>query len=841
MTDAISITGIEHSPSTTTLFIHYTITRAGTWRHYPSYSGYRDLLSNFWIIMIPDTGSGRHTSFPVVVAEGGMFTGTFAWNYGSIRGVNPENFDNNKSFFIQLAIFTRGQSEIIIDPPTNPIITPASLPPLIIQSLPTDPPERKDPDRPPPTPPPPSRPRVPGGVPVPPLIRPVGPGEEPEEPKPEPGIPVDPFPGGIGPVIPEQPDEPKDTGPGDPMDPFPGGIGPVVRPVEPGEEPDEPKDTGPGDPVVRPVGPGEEPDEPKDTGPGDPMDPFPGGIGPGTGGGNGGIPTDPFPGGVIYPGDPGFEEAIDGFEEPIDPPEGGSGSDINYKEEGRKVNLINIPPVSEVTQSIINTQNPIRFITPSAQTSIEPSLPGEPIRVSKENPNSFQSIVGRSRATSTEGNVLPGQKTSDSKLDRTSLQSTQGVDDGYLTKYNYKEKAKGGIIKHYSLEKLDASYLIPGTTVYLEIPIDDIPKGESIFVSSAFKPPRGLSITASLQLWMIDSQGRNMILSRTSAKLATDTDYLTLSYSIASYNFELGPVTIIAMAVGKNSKIIGIASKKAIIRPTLAKLGTDSDNRIREPRNITTASTLPASVIDQVNISRPPVPIYVKDGKAVKLIVNKIDKSENKFSAVLVGPGYNSVSSYKIDVFSMTEVYRLPSDDPIIALPEKNFSKYPSLPTLISNKKLISSTTRLKLNEEEIYPDSHIVGISNFVVSDKELLLIIGPQSLPEIGGNRKFDLYLGDSYDIKGFSMNIIKVNDGRHTIRGYCPYVKENLALLLHGKDPNNIPENYSLQFVVTDERGFFNWPGVFISSDEYYSIILPRYNQFNAYNGVVFKSKI
>jgi len=902
MPDAINITDIEHIPQLNTLLINYNITTAGTWRQYEAYCGYKDLLSDFWITLTADTSNPKHTNFPVTVGAGELFQGTFAWNYSSIRGVNPENFNNNKSYFVQLAIFTRGPGDVIIDPPIRTPIEPPTyntLPPIITAFIPSEDPEvRKPPDRPRP-PPPPRSPPVPAALPKPlPLDGPSGPrgpgGRFPTvgpKPPPPPDNPAGgQGPGGrtptTGPRVPP-PERPTTGGRNPTAIKFPQGIGPAIpdpRERNPITLPPRPL----GGVLVKPTLPGL----------GLPQDPYQGGIGqqePGEAQADPTLPIDSggslaqdpntgsllIPGGIVtlpvingdltYPGDPAYQDPgdpvipadisvvsitinADGSTtqdpgNPVDPadistttqPLNPEVPDI-ISEADRPDLSITRPRTYEVTQSIIDTQTPIRIVKPSATSLpndlVSPGGGAPPNRGPERpvlDPRGFQSTRGRTDATSQQASSVPGTVSRDSKLDRASLQSNEGIDDGYISKYDYKEKAKSGISKKLTLEKVSASNLLPGNTVYLEIPVDDVPKGESIFASAYFKPPSGLEIDATLQLWVIDSQGRTILLDYTDKVLSTHISPISLSYSIASYNFDLGPVTVVAVARDKTGKIIGISSKKAIVRPPLAKLGTDADLRIREPRNITTATALPAIIVDQANLNKSPIPLYVKDSKPVKLIVNKIERSENKFSAVLVGPALNSVDRYKLDVFSMTETYSLPGELPILPV---GGNKYPIVPT-IENVRLASSTERLKINEEELYPGSHVVGISNIILPDKQLLLIIAPQSLVNTKVNRKFDLYLGSSYDLKGFSVRITGTSSIK-TIRGTCPYVDQTLGILIHGDDPTNIPENYSIEYTTTNSVGEFSWVGLFLGDNKYYSIILPRYDQFNAYNGVVFKAK-
>ena len=858
MSEALNITRIEHNPERKTLAINYSISEPGLWRLFPSYCGYRDVTQDYWTLVVPDSDDPSHTDFPIRVAPNTVFYGVFIWNYATSRGIGPENFDSNKSYYIQLTIFNPSEGEVI--PPSD--VPGTTSDPIIITEVQVPGSPRPRPPEDPPIIPPrsynlpvlpkPRPPDLPGGG---------GGGDRPRIPT---TLPVTPGGnGGIGPIIPEepQPNTPKPR-PEDPLPPVTTGprspvvLGPKPRPPEPPRGPftpdraliprPQPGGIGPaipGDDQGIPVDPYPGGIGPGDVGLGNPMDPYPGGEGPQVPGDVSAgdyepnvVATDPYrgtillPGGIPvvlppgdynspYPGDPSFEVEdpdltnrgdVIIFSKPLTPeiPDEGQTDPVD----------INVDPRPLVTNDT--------SLVDSGATSEEP----EP------NTNTFQSTRGRTEATTIDRGIEPNGVTREGTIDRTALQSTNGIDEGYLTKYDYKEKAKNRIARRYTIGRIDASHLMSSATIGLEVPIDDVPKGESIFTSASLNVPAGVSVDSTLELWIIDSQGRSILLDYSDLSLVTSSSPSTLSYSIASYNFAPGPMTITCIARDKDGKVIAVNSRKVIIRSTLAKLGTDSNLKIRESRNLTTASALPAAIVDQASLGKAPISFYIRNGKPVKIIINKIQRTENKFSAVLIDSGASAVTKYRIDLFSISETEPTPGGIPVIELNQKYADK-----KVIKNLRLTTSTDRVKIDGEEAYPYSHVAGITNFVTADQQLLLCLAPDSMTDAEGNRKFDLYLGSSYDIKGFTLQIIKVDNARHTIRGSCPYVMEKLGLVIHGKDPNSIPENYAIQYANTDELGNFNWPGVSIQAGDYYSIIVARYDQFNAYNGIVYSSRI
>lgn len=104
MSDCIDITSLEHLPLENTLLINYVIRCTGTWDLYQRYTAYRNVCDSYWTLMVPNDQHPRHDDFPITVGPGG-FAGTFAWNYGGIRGISSENFDENHTYLTQLTIF----------------------------------------------------------------------------------------------------------------------------------------------------------------------------------------------------------------------------------------------------------------------------------------------------------------------------------------------------------------------------------------------------------------------------------------------------------------------------------------------------------------------------------------------------------------------------------------------------------------------------------------------------------------------------------------------------------------------------------------------------------------
>lgn len=107
MSECIIINGIENLPLEQTLLIHYNIMCTGVWELAQLLSAYRNVCDTEWTVMYPNFQHPRHTDFPITVTSPGLGA-TFAWNYGGIRGIQAENFDESHSYLTQLSIFNYG-------------------------------------------------------------------------------------------------------------------------------------------------------------------------------------------------------------------------------------------------------------------------------------------------------------------------------------------------------------------------------------------------------------------------------------------------------------------------------------------------------------------------------------------------------------------------------------------------------------------------------------------------------------------------------------------------------------------------------------------------------------
>lgn len=829
MPSALTIISTEHLPEENTLLIHYSISQAGTWDLAQMLSAYRNVIDTGWTVMFPNTQHPRHTDFPVIVGSNGI-TGTFAWNYGGIRGIDPANFNDERSYLLQLTVYNADEGTVTNQTQTTTVggetnvstggqVTPASLPTKPTPPRRVPPRTKTPPIRPGPLPPAPGTTVKDTYVYIPPRTTPV-----PPEPIGDPGGEIP-----SGPVL------------SAPAPIFPGVF--LPPPFVPDYVPSA---------YSKPRTIPSVPNEPGQVDPGSTKEPS----------------TYDQP---IVIDNPNYSPPRRPNNVDPDPPKGPSTYEvptviINNDYRGPRVNVnVNVDPRTaqgfieyDVPSIIVNdnyrgpggggggTSLPgIRTRPKIAATDVSPiiSTTSTPITVTRPNEdppgggvgtsNPYQSRVVRSNATASDAGVVRGTITNSYPIDLTEVTTTAGI-AGYLSKFNYSEKVQAGTTQDTSITHIDTGSVIPGSILLIEVPVDDVAKGTPIFVSSAFTVPTGTEIICRLELWAKDSQNRTILIHSKDIGLVKFGSPGTLAYTIESYSFTPGPVTLIVLVKDLKSRVIGVSSRKLIIRPTLNQYRTDAENRIRETANVTTFEGMPASIVDLVNISKPPISFYIKNSKAVRFLVNKVSKTEDKFGVVVVSSSKNVLENYRIDVFSN------PVEGEFIPVPNIK-GQYNNIIYSESKTLLASSNKRIKLDGNELNPQSHTVGITPFSTTENSLLICLAPDVKSNFEEDRQVDIYLNNSYALKQFTITISKQSPTVYTISGYSPYVMETLGLIVHGKNPDNISENYVIMYANTGVDGSFVWPNVSIQAGDYYSIIAPRYNSYNPLIGKVYTAKL
>lgn len=104
MSYCVNITSLENLPLEQTLLIRYNILCTGTWYLAELLTAYRNVCDTGWTIMYPNHQHPQHTDLPITLNTPN-YSATFAWNYGGIPGIDPEDFDETHSYLVQIGLF----------------------------------------------------------------------------------------------------------------------------------------------------------------------------------------------------------------------------------------------------------------------------------------------------------------------------------------------------------------------------------------------------------------------------------------------------------------------------------------------------------------------------------------------------------------------------------------------------------------------------------------------------------------------------------------------------------------------------------------------------------------
>lgn len=783
MSDCIHINNTEHLPQENTLLINYTIVCSGTWDILQNDTAYRNVCDSYWTIMYPNIQHPRHTDFPISVGSNPISC-TFAWNYGGIQGIGSENFDANHSYLVQLGIYNttcsgisqtgsggRGNNNGPVYTPTGPVLN--------------------DPQ--PPIPPRP-RPPLPPTGPLPP--RPIA-HYQPTSPVPtDPGVSVPGGSGGstttvpVGSAFPEIIPGHYDPGSGvvqqtqtTPVGTTPGYIPPrnYQIPVLPTNV--EGSYNGP---II--VG--------TSTNTTSPINPYNGENGPTTTN----LPVLTY--NVVSNG-------------------GSIGGSSSNGTVGTNHNFVYVQQIPTVT----NLSNQVYQQDPNGNNStiVIPGLPLPNIVVGNQT-DPYGTQVGLP-SISTNQDIDSNNPSIDVGLN---VYSNINDSEGNLSRLAYDSVPVNDQSSSYSLKYFDTSSINPIGKAIIKLSSDEITQGEKLFISSMYKVQDNIDLVGHMQLWLIDSQGRNILLGRTEEG---NLNIATIAFNINTYQSPTGPNTILLLVKDSSNRTIGIASRKFVIRPIIALTTTDQRNLVKESSDKIYYNRLPAIINNYLSLGKDYEEIIIGKTNQITLIYTKIS-SPDTFSAIAV---CNSNADFSITVKSGSQFGR--STD------IKNSQIFDSSIIGFSDK-------RLKLDGEEVIPASHNVGIANIPTSEDTLLINVAQRN-SILKDNTKVRLYVSSNYILRPITTSTTFIElplpefptppSYLHSIVFTTPYANTKVGFIVHGNREGYIPEDYTITIANTDETGSVTWTNSGLYFGDYFSLIISVNGVLNPYKGIVYTSKL
>jgi hypothetical protein len=776
MSNCININGLELLAQEDTLLVHYSITCTGTWYLAQLSTAYRNVCDTEWTVMYPNHQHPRHTDFPILVTQP-PYPATFAWNYGGIQGITAESFDEQHSYLVQLTIFDYdcfntgqtnsgeppGSGGTTGEPPGGTTGQPGTGGPLI--------PGGSNPGG--------GNPPSPGGA------TPGGgtPGGQPGSSSPSnPTITTSPTPSGPttgGPSGPNTggPSGPSTGGPAGTTPPAPGG----------------PTTGGPGSPSApTPTTPTPRPGGPTTGGPGSPTSSTP----PGT--------TVP-PGGGL-PGTSGEPNKL-----PIEPIS-------QFNEPSPWVYLSPYPePTPPINPNVLGTQtevttpvtNNTAYNTNVALTFNRPSNagPGETL-----NPNLSFTSISTSPAIPGEPNNNIGipQLTSNVNFNQVNA-SSEGSIPGSLSSRLIGDRVVG----EATVNQINTSSLETSAFMDVLVASEVVTIGEPIVISCVFAPPTAMQARATIT---VQDVNHSVTVGRTSLLEVSTAAPLTCGTSTLSSLYNLGELVVTCIVHDMNDMVIGI---KSILVSNIEEV----NNGVYQSSKVTISEDIPSVICNHGGMSNEPVTLDLSNNRT-KYVLLTAETSASNFSSVLQTDGA-AQTPYSMSVFvpsgagGFGEIFiGDEGDGPPIDVPDLSGS-----PGFISSQSVFSSSSRYTINEAEVYPHTHTVGIANATIPPATNVAV-------KLSATSTSTAEYGKLYISSEFSLRTASGVASATSVTAYLPYGSETYGLILHGKASGQVPPTYTPNVTTTSNDGVGVWSGVALADGDYYSIVPSVNNVVNPF---------
>lgn len=425
------------------------------------------------------------------------------------------------------------------------------------------------------------------------------------------------------------------------------------------------------------------------------------------------------------------------------------------------------------------------------------------------------------------------QDISESNIDTAlNTYSMYGNTDGNLSRFNYDAIKVDNQASSVSLRYLDTSSILPTSKATIKISTDDIIQGEALFVSTLFKTPSGVEIYGHSELWLVDSQNRNILV-----KSTTDSIFSTSSIAckINTHQSPVGPNTFLLIVKDSSGRVVGVTSKKFIIRPIVVRSNSNQLTVLKEPNNNIVYNKLPAFIVDLLHLRNDYLETTISNTNEIYYILEKIDGSRDLFSAIAIAE--EDSADYSMTLLEYSSVSNA------------NFK----LKKIYNTTVLGFSENRVLLDGQELFPKSHNVGLAKISTNDDYLVLSISKRG-GEIFKSTKLRIYLCDSYKLKEITSSVststlpppdispLPAPTYLHTVTLNTPYAGTTLGLINHGPRNGYISDDYTVITANTDIQGNMSYYfGSSIRYGDYYSLVVPVNGVINPYKGIVYTSKI
>lgn len=307
------------------------------------------------------------------------------------------------------------------------------------------------------------------------------------------------------------------------------------------------------------------------------------------------------------------------------------------------------------------------------------------------------------------------------------------------------------------------------------------------------------------RITILDSNTSVVILETNIIDCST-TQSLTFATTTFSSLFQPGNLTILGQVFNEQDVCVAIHSTLVINLPII----NDGENQ-----NNNQAGELPSVIINspEVPISNIPIALDLPSDES-KYVIFISDSAQNNISFIL-NTEYSTLDKYSITVYnpnknlSVSQDFHVSQNTSSLILPEEGYSN-----------------SRFKINNEEVFVNTHTVGLSNQEISDSKLIVVEIAPDINNTEGNT-----FGQLYTSENFYVRPITTTFGTNSITAKLPLINEEYILLVNGPDKNIIDGNPITS--VSNNIGEITWSNLTINQNNYFSIYTKKNGVFNIFS--------
>jgi len=286
---------------------------------------------------------------------------------------------------------------------------------------------------------------------------------------------------------------------------------------------------------------------------------------------------------------------------------------------------------------------------------------------------------------------------------------------------------------------------------------------------------------------------------------------LTCGVSTLSSLYNLGELVVTCLIHDMNDKVIGV---KSIVVSNIEEV----NNGRYQSSKVTISEGIPSTICNHGGMSNTPITLDLSNNPT-KYVLLSAQLPETNFSSVLQTNGA-AQTTYSMSVFTASgnEGFQ-----PIFTIEDINGP--PTSDSFIGIQSSASSSSRYKINGEEVYPHTHTVGMANATIPAATNIAV-------KLSATSNSAATYGKLYTSSNFSLRAISGSATATSVTAYLPYGAEIYGLVINGKVSGQVPTTYSSNPVSTSSEGVAIWDGISLTNGDYYSVVSSTRGKINPF---------